>query len=68
MMEENTGSALILMLFLVAAYFIPALLAYSRRHHNATAITMLNLLLGWTFLGWVIALIWALTSPREYYD
>lgn len=44
-------------------YFAPSIVASFRKHHNATAIFFLNLLLGWTFLGWVGALIWALTSP-----
>jgi hypothetical protein len=34
------------------------MVGYSKR--NASAIIALNLLLGWTFLGWVIALVWAL--------
>lgn len=39
-------------------YFIPSIIAYNKK--NATAIIALNLLLGWTFLGWVGALVWAL--------
>jgi hypothetical protein len=33
-----------------------------RKKRNATAIFALNLLLGWTVLGWVAALVWAVTS------
>jgi hypothetical protein len=33
-----------------------------RKHPNAGAIAVLNLLLGWTFIGWVIALVWSFTS------
>lgn len=44
-------------------YFTPALIAGMRKHHNATAIFMLNLFLGWTGMGWVGALVWAFTSP-----
>jgi hypothetical protein len=32
-----------------------------RKKRNATAILALDLLLGWTVLGWVAALVWALT-------
>ena len=46
------------------AYFLPAIAAYWRRHHNTAAILTLNLLLGWTGLGWIIALVWAMTEPR----
>jgi hypothetical protein len=41
--------------------FIPTFVAYHRGHPNAMAIFALNLLLGWTFVGWVVALVWALT-------
>lgn len=40
------------------AYFIPSLVAKGR--NRASAIFVLNLLLGWTLLGWVGALIWAM--------
>lgn len=43
-------------------YFIPAIIALSRNHHNKIPIIALNVLLGWTVLGWVAALIWSLMS------
>ena len=46
----------------LAIYFIPAYVANKRDHRNATAIFALNLLLGWTFLGWAVALVWALAN------
>ena len=51
---------------LLGVYFLPALVAHMRRLHESTAITMLNLFLGWTFFGWVAALIWAITAPAPY--
>jgi hypothetical protein len=29
-------------------------------------IFLLNLFLGWTVVGWVVALIWAITSEPKY--
>lgn len=46
----------------VGLYFLPSLIAAARHTHNATGIFLLNLLLGWTGIGWVIALILALCS------
>ena len=43
----------------VALYFLPSLIGSKKR--NAAAIFILNLLLGWTVVGWVVALVWALT-------
>ena len=48
----------------VAFYFLPAIVASNRKHPNATAILVLNLLAGWTFVGWVVAMAWAFTSTR----
>lgn len=43
-------------------YFLPALIAFSRKHHNSFAIFVLNFLLGWTCLGYVFALVWSFTN------
>lgn len=43
-------------------YFIPSMLAYGKR--NFTAILLLNIFLGWTFIGWVVALVWAATKDK----
>lgn len=48
----------------VCAYMAPFLIAGMRGHRQTMAIGALNLLLGWTFLGWVVALVWSLTHPR----
>jgi hypothetical protein len=50
--------------FLVGLYFFPAIVAACRHHWNQNAIFMLNLFLGWTFIGWVVALVWACTNDR----
>ncbi len=46
----------------VGLYFLPSLVAVARHTHNTTGIFLLNLLLGWTGIGWFIALILALCS------
>jgi hypothetical protein len=40
-------------------YFLPAIIAFARSKRDATAILLLNLFLGWTVIGWVVALVWA---------
>ena len=44
------------------AYLFPAILASSRKHANSTPICLLNIFLGWTFIGWIAALIWSTTA------
>ena len=46
----------------LAGYFLPALLAYARGHDQRFAIGMINLALGWTILGWFVALLWSITA------
>lgn len=58
-------SALVIFLIILCLYLFPSIIASNRRHNNASAITVLNIFLGWTFLGWVISLVWALTDNVE---
>ncbi|HCK4428441.1 superinfection immunity protein [Pseudomonas aeruginosa] len=65
---ENGSSLLLGFIFLMGGlilYFLPAIIAENRRHHNKGAIIVLNLFLGWTFVGWVAALVWAASSTGE---
>ena len=43
-------------------YILPSLIARKRDHKQETAIILLNLLLGWTLIGWIAALIWAVIN------
>lgn len=47
----------------VLLYFIPSFIGKGKKHFMG--ILFLNILLGWTFIFWVVALIWALKSPKE---
>lgn len=63
-MSDMTASVLLVLLCFVV-YFLPYFIAVKRKHHQKLAIDWLNLLLGWTVLGWVIALIWSLTAVES---
>jgi len=51
---------IVIILIVAALYFLPTIIGWN--HKNSAAILALNLFLGWTFLGWVAALVWSLTS------
>lgn len=54
----------------VGLYFLPSLIAAARQTHNAVGVFLLNLFLGWTGIGWIIAFIIAICSspwPAHYY-
>lgn len=54
------------LLFGIALYFLPAIIAAARQTHNATGILLINIFLGWTFVGWVVALVMAICSAPYY--
>jgi hypothetical protein len=43
----------------VALYFLPSIIAHNKRKKNAASIFVINLFFGWSIVGWVIALAWA---------
>jgi len=46
-------------------YFAPTFVAYRKKHRQREAILILNLFLGWTTIGWVIALVWAYIKEKQ---
>jgi hypothetical protein len=58
------GPAHVLFLLLLAGlFFLPTIIAARKEHPNRIGIFVLNLLMGWTGLEWIVALIWALFAP-----
>lgn len=51
-------------LFVFCCYFTPAIIAICRKHHQIGAILVINVLLGWTFIGWIVALAMACSHAR----
>lgn len=51
-----------LLFFAVVIYFIPSLIARARDHNNLIPIFIVNLFFGWSFLGWVVSLVWSFTN------
>jgi hypothetical protein len=54
----------VIFVFFLFPYFLPTIIAMIRRNDSAGAIFALNFLLGWTFIGWIASLVWALSSNR----
>ena len=52
-------AAVLLVLFF---YMLPSIVAKRRRHRQVKAILVVNIFLGWSFLGWVLSLAWAFTA------
>jgi len=60
--------SLVYLIALGILYFMPSSIAWNKHKRNRTAIFALNLLLGWTVLGWIVALIWGSRTTRRPTD
>ena len=60
----NIGLSLVVIAALFF-YLLPSMIASIRNVEHGGAIIAINLLFGWTVLGWIAALIWAVVEkPR----
>ena len=64
--DLGTQSGNGVLIVLVVMYFIPTLIAALRMHYNLGAVLACNLLLGWTFIGWVVAFVWAVKREPKH--
>ncbi|QBQ74794.1 hypothetical protein BcepSauron_414 [Burkholderia phage BcepSauron] len=49
----------------VVLYTAPTIVAVRRAHPQVTAIAALNIVFGWSLIGWGGALVWAFTNQRK---
>ena len=57
--------ALFGLIILVFIYILPAVIANNRNVKNQGLILLVNVLLGWTLLGWVLVFIWAIVEKED---
>lgn len=48
------------LLFLTLLYFMPTIVGH--KHRNVLSIFLVNFFLGWTVIGWIVAMIWACSA------
>jgi hypothetical protein len=60
------GKFISLSFFIVAPalYLLPTFEAWLRSHPNLPSVALINILLGWSLIGWVVAAVWALKKPE----
>lgn len=54
----------ILILFGIALYFVPSIVAYSRDGKHAAGILLLNVFLGWLVVPWLGLIVWAMYDVK----
>lgn len=48
-----------------ALYFLPTIIAATRKTPNIAAVAVINVFLGWSFIGWIVALVLALQQNQQ---
>ncbi len=55
----------LIVLLIIALTFLPSWIAFRRKLRKRVAILVLNILLGWTGVGWMVLLIWSILSDDK---
>jgi len=63
-----TISGLFILAIVLGLYFLPGILATARHAKNAAPVWVIDIFLGWTLVGWVVALAMAFGETREEAD
>jgi len=45
-------------------YFLPTIIGAFRHVRSLIGIVLVNIFLGWTFLGWILTLVWSLVGSK----
>lgn len=61
-MEMELIEFLAYLMLTLGFYLLPSLIAAFRNHTSGGGILVINVLLGWTILGWIIALAWSVSG------
>jgi TM2 domain-containing membrane protein YozV len=56
---------LFMMGFAAAIYFLPTIIAVMAHRRNAPLVALVNTLLGWSFVGWIVSLVMAVTREPQ---
>ena len=65
---QGSGDATTFAVFIIIAVvvnFIPSFIAFSRDHPSRVLILVINLLMGWTIIGWGLLLYWATKGGKS---
>ena len=57
-------TAFVTALIILMVYLLPGAIAHSKNRSSASAIMMFNILLGWTGICWIAALVWAMSDGK----
>ena len=59
-----TVAGIIGLVAIIGGYWIPTIAAWVRHVPNRGSVAVVNLFLGWTIVGWVVAMAMAMRDPQ----
>ena len=63
--SSDAATGVVLLVILGALYLLPLIVAMARKVPNVGSVAVIDILLGWTVIGWVVALAMAVRSRPE---
>lgn len=64
-MNAADSATMISVMVALIIYLLPAINAYSKKHRSRALILALDVLLGWTLIGWIWALAWSCGNAKD---
>jgi hypothetical protein len=61
----DSTETILMLLAAVLIYMLPTLIAFGREHPRRQDIAVVNILLGWTLIGWFGVFFWASLTAVE---
>lgn len=55
-----------LILILLKIYFLPAIIALKSEHEKVERIAAINMIVGWTIIGWLLLCVYAIDQVKVY--
>jgi hypothetical protein len=66
--SSSGGAVVFLTITAISAYFLPTIVAVARKVTNQGSVAVINIFLGWSLVGWVVALAMACRTSRLAHD
>jgi hypothetical protein len=66
--SSSGGAVVFLVIIAIGAYFLPTIVAVARKVTNQGSVAVINVFLGWSLVGWVVALAMACRTSRLVRD
>lgn len=60
----NTILSFLVLILIIGLYFLPLIIAWQGKAPNVGSVAVVNIFLGWTFIGWIVAMAMAMRDPR----